>query len=439
MDQLPSSNELKRKKPLEQLPTTKKRLLRQDDCDASDSGDLAVEESSTASPTTLPNPAIAPVAPIPAIPSTPAPSLPSPPPHAVSRPLTPPPPLPTPIAPPISNPPTTNAPLPAPTLATPSSNAAPTVSSPANDADFGASSSNTSKAEEKSPNTNLLMQRGTTPITAPSAPAATTTTATPESLLIEANPKPVATKSVNEVPIRANNENAANNLSQNAQAGTAGGIKLNADDGGSGALGVLTEYGAPKEEPSTGLRGLFPFALMIVLFLIILSVVVYIVPTLREKVAAKLPPALGKYLVNVEQVIEKVSVQPQPIVYDEKTQSATLSGIVTNLTDAPVSDIQLEFTFARRNDIRQTEIKLIPIEPATLGPKAQGNYKFTVSTKDFQENSVTKVLSQQTVIKFRKLSPVQPVDPDPNVPNTPTRPRSNKTTSDDGVYEGTVE
>src|SRR5207237_7403846 len=110
----------------------------------------------------------------------------------------------------------------------------------------------------------------------------------------------------------------------------------------------------------------------IVLLLATAAGIFLYVPALRERLPVRVSSMFGMKSNKVPQI----SIQEYSASYDEKEKSATISGVIKNLSEESIGPLQLEVILSKRDDIRETDKKLVPIEPAQLGPNQEGKYEF---------------------------------------------------------------
>jgi hypothetical protein len=199
----------------------------------------------------------------------------------------------------------------------------------------------------------------------------------------------------------------------------------------------------PTEVKSTGakIRSFILWTIPIWILLGVFIGIIYIVPNLREKVAEKLPPSLAKTLKLTSKEIAFLSIQEYRYSVDEKEKTVTISGVVKNLTEKAVGPLQLEFQLTKREDVRLTDSKIIPLDPIELGPQKEGKYTFTISAKDYQETKFLRITTtnKDIELKVKKLGIVDPpIDPsklsEPVVPLPNNKPKQ----PDNNVYDGSV-
>src|SRR5262249_50440709 len=123
------------------------------------------------------------------------------------------------------------------------------------------------------------------------------------------------------------------------------------------------------------------------------------VPGLRDKLTVKVAAMFGLKSTTAPQV----SIQEYQIALDEKENSATISGIVKNISDEPVGPLQVELLLTKREDARITDTKLIQVEPAKLAPNEEGKYELKISAKDYQQSKVSRVLGKEAALRVKKL------------------------------------
>jgi len=66
----------------------------------------------------------------------------------------------------------------------------------------------------------------------------------------------------------------------------------------------------------------------------------------------------------------------------------TIGGVVKNTSQAELNGLAISLELHRRKD-GASEQKLVPIEPATLGPQEEGSYALKISASDY--GSITLV------------------------------------------------
>lgn len=215
------------------------------------------------------------------------------------------------------------------------------------------------------------------------------------------------------------------------------------DEGSVHLLGSLEAYDQnANKEVVTRLDRFKTFLLFAVPTLIIIGLaitIIMVVPGLKEKVQEKLPTRIASLMGVPSNIGTQLTVQADPIVYDEKAQTATLSGTVNNLTEQAMGPIQIEFLLSRREDVRKTENKLVALEPAQIPAKGSAKYQFTISTKEFQDAKILSTLNNNAKIKFKNLGVAEPkYQPATPAGPTPAQPDNKPKTSDDKIYDGTV-
>jgi hypothetical protein len=204
-----------------------------------------------------------------------------------------------------------------------------------------------------------------------------------------------------------------------------------------GSFGYVETPSNTEPRQST-LRSLaWPIVCMVLLLGTAAAIVVY-VPNLRTRF---LPVRIASMLGYETNITPMVSIQEYRISLDEKENSATIRGVVKNLSEATVGPVQVELLLSRREDVRVTETRLIPIDPSQLGPNQEGKYELKISAKDYQQTKVSRVLSGENALKVKKLKEI--IDPQPQIDPSQV-PSSQASTSQaprpdpNQVYDGSV-
>lgn len=198
-----------------------------------------------------------------------------------------------------------------------------------------------------------------------------------------------------------------------------------------------------QEPPPSKFKTLLLFAIpLVLLFGAALAISLY-VPALRDKLSEKLPVSISGILGLKPKDTTQVSIQEYRASIDEKEHTATITGVVTNLSENPVGPIQLEFQLAKRNDARVTETRLVNVEPVQLTPNQQGKYQFTFSAKDYEESKLLRALNNNVFIKVKKLGVVDSpalVEATKEAAGEENKPKPTvKPKEDNGVYDSPVE
>jgi len=203
---------------------------------------------------------------------------------------------------------------------------------------------------------------------------------------------------------------------------------------------IFSIYEPPPPEVKTTsgkVKAALVFVVPVIILVLAAAAIFLYVPALRERLPASVQAKLGYKIVET---FPQVSVQEYRVIHDDKAMTATISGLVTNLSKETYGPIQIEMVLFRREDVNKTETKIVPIEPAQLGPNQEGKYSFTISAKDFQQTKVSKILNGEAALRVKKLGIV---DPKPQV--DPTQYPFNQANSNQGnpsdpnkVYDGSV-
>ena len=167
--------------------------------------------------------------------------------------------------------------------------------------------------------------------------------------------------------------------------------------------------------------------------------IVYSVPNLRNTIGEKLPPHIAVKLRLVNKVIPSVSLKEYRYFVNQTENTVTFSGLVTNLSQEPINQVQLEFLLTKREDVRLTDKKVILLEPAQLAPKQEGKYEFTVSAKDYQESKFIRMFDankEELKVKSREIAEL-PLDPS-LAPTVAPLPNNKAKAPDNNIYEGSV-
>ncbi|MBI4852305.1 MAG: hypothetical protein HY819_10955 [Acidobacteria bacterium] len=168
--------------------------------------------------------------------------------------------------------------------------------------------------------------------------------------------------------------------------------------------------------------------------------IIYVVPALREKVAQKLPYNVASALRLATKQVAKVSIQEYPYSLDEKENTATIRGVVKNLSNAQIGPLELEFELTRRGDESLKEIKKVALDPVELAPEQEGKYEFVFSAKDYQVSKFSKMVSGNKIeldVKKLGLINLPPIDPS-QAPTLTPLPNNKPKQPDDKIYDGTV-
>lgn len=169
--------------------------------------------------------------------------------------------------------------------------------------------------------------------------------------------------------------------------------------------------------------------------------IVYNVPALREKAAERLPSNIAKSLKLTSKDISFLSIQEYRYSVNEKENTVTISGVVKNLSEKAVGPLQLEFQLTKRDDVRLTDSKVVPLDPVELPPQQEGKYTFTIPAKDYQETKFLRITTTNSnlELKVKKLGIIDPpLDPskisNPLAPLPNNKPKS----PDNNIYDGAV-
>lgn len=201
-------------------------------------------------------------------------------------------------------------------------------------------------------------------------------------------------------------------------------------------FGALTGLDSPPE-PSSPVRTVALYAVPVLILLAVAVGLVLYVPGLRER----MPAPIAKMMGYTDTKSPQLSIQAYQIIYDEKEKTATVGGEVTNLSQSPISGLQVEFLLSKREDYRQAEPKIVAIDPAELAPGQKGKYQFVISTKDYQESKFSRVLSGETALRVKKLGVQEPppIDPSQSPTSQANAGAPNPKPADNNqVYDGTV-
>ncbi len=168
--------------------------------------------------------------------------------------------------------------------------------------------------------------------------------------------------------------------------------------------------------------------------------IVYSVPNLRNTIGEKLPPHIAVKLRLVNRVIPSVSLKEYRYFVNQTENTVTFSGVVTNLSQETVSQIQLEFLLTKREDVRLTDKKIVSLEPAELAPKQEGKYEFVISAKDYQESKFVRMFDinkEDLKVKTREIADLPLADPN-LAPDLTPLPNSKPKAPDNNIYDGSV-
>ncbi|MBK7996918.1 MAG: hypothetical protein IPK14_27170 [Blastocatellia bacterium] len=168
--------------------------------------------------------------------------------------------------------------------------------------------------------------------------------------------------------------------------------------------------------------------------------IVYSVPNLRNIIGEKLPPYISVKLGLVKKVVPLVSMQEYRYSVNPTENTVTFSGVVTNLSQEPINQVQLEFLLTKRGDVRLTDKKVVTLEPAQLAPKQEAKYEFTVSAKDYQESKFVRMFDinkEELKVKPQKIADLPLTDPS-QAPNLAPLPNNKPKAPDNNIYEGSV-
>jgi hypothetical protein len=202
-------------------------------------------------------------------------------------------------------------------------------------------------------------------------------------------------------------------------------------------FGGYVDKPALSEPPRSIWRSIALYSIPIILLLATSLLLIKYVPGLRDRMPASIASLFG----GRTNVLPQVSVQEYRTFYDEKENSATISGIITNISSDPVGPVQVELELSKREDVRITDKKIIPIEPAQLAPNETGKYELKISAKDYQQSKVSRILVGDNPLRLKRLKeylePKPPTDPIETVPGQGEQPSQPKP-DPNKVYDGSV-
>ncbi|MEW6734509.1 MAG: hypothetical protein AB1489_24505 [Acidobacteriota bacterium] len=174
----------------------------------------------------------------------------------------------------------------------------------------------------------------------------------------------------------------------------------------------------------------------------VLSGMAIYVPGINQRARAKLPARLASLIGGKQDTAPQISIQEYRVILDDKENTATISGIVTNISEETIGPLQIEMLLFKREDVRITETKLLSTEPAQLAPKQEGKYELKVSAKDYQQTKFSRILSGSSELRVKKLGIIDPtptIDPS-QLPTGQATPLPTPKPAEDPnkVYEGTI-
>ncbi len=215
-------------------------------------------------------------------------------------------------------------------------------------------------------------------------------------------------------------------------------LKIKPVSAGEAEIGTLGGYYETKPEPEgSALKGFLIFFIPLLLLVAALACVFLYVPALREKIPPRLASALR---IRQAATTPVATLQEYRVSVDPKENMATISGSVTNISEEPLTDLQVEIVLFRREDIRQTETRNIALTPAQINPNQTATYELKVSARSYQQMKVTKLLSGQTQLVIKKLEPIDKATPSDyeTLQKSPQPPQESKKGDSKEVYDGSI-
>lgn len=205
---------------------------------------------------------------------------------------------------------------------------------------------------------------------------------------------------------------------------------------GEAQIGTFGGYYETTPEPKeSAIKGFLIFFIPLLLLVATLAGVFLYVPALREKIPPRLASALR---IKQAATTPVATLQEYRVSVDPKENIATISGVVTNISEDQLTDLQVEIVLFRREDIRQTETRNIPLSPAQIGINQTATYELKVSARSYQQMKVTKLLSGQTELVIKKLEPIDKATPS-DYETLQKKPQpSGKKTDPNEVYDGSI-
>lgn len=215
-------------------------------------------------------------------------------------------------------------------------------------------------------------------------------------------------------------------------------LKIKPVSAGETEIGTLGGYYETKPEPKgSALKGFLIFFIPLLLLIAALVSVFLYVPALREKIPPRLASALR---IKQAATTPVATLQEYRVSVDPKENMATISGVVTNTSEEPLTDLQVEVVLFRREDIRQTETRNIALTPAQINPNQTATYELRVSARSYQQMKVTKLLSGQTQLVIKKLEPMDKATPSDyeTLQKSPQPQQGSKKGDSNEVYDGSI-
>ncbi|MCS6885799.1 MAG: hypothetical protein RMM17_05525 [Acidobacteriota bacterium] len=192
-------------------------------------------------------------------------------------------------------------------------------------------------------------------------------------------------------------------------------------------------YGLTQEPKGRLLKGFLIFFVPLVLLLAALAAVFIYVPALRQKLPQRIASLIG---IKTSPQTPVATLQEYRVSVDPKENIATISGVLTNSSSEPLTALQIEILLFRREDIRQTEIRIIPLKPTEIAPGESATYELKVPARSYQQMKVTKVLSGASEIPIKRLEPVEKASPQ-DYESFKKLPAGREAKSEQ-IYEGSV-